>query len=242
MKKEEKEKATADSWGILPVTGDSVTKEIDFDAFVKVINESGADIIGLQEIRNEGEGKDYTPQAETLAKKLGFNYYFAQALLIDGVNPYGNAILSRYPIVSAETIGIPDPETRGYEGYYETRCLLKAKIDVGEGLNVLVSHFGLNPDEQDNAVSTVVPAVTSEKCILMGDFNMQPNNKILDPIRQLLNDTADNFAEPKLSFPSYAPKEKIDYISVSKDIDVISADIPDIVVSDHKPHIAVVEI
>ena len=30
MKNKEKEKATADSWGILPVTGDSVTKAMDF--------------------------------------------------------------------------------------------------------------------------------------------------------------------------------------------------------------------
>ena len=30
MKNKEKEKATVDSWEILPVTGDSVTKEMDF--------------------------------------------------------------------------------------------------------------------------------------------------------------------------------------------------------------------
>lgn len=61
-------------------------------------------------------------------------YYFAEAIRFDGVNPYGNAMISRYPIKSAETILIPDPEYKKYHGYYETRCLLKATIEVGNGL------------------------------------------------------------------------------------------------------------
>ena len=42
---------------------------------------------------------------------------FAQAIAFDGVNPYGNALLSRYPIETAQTILVPDPETRGDDGY-----------------------------------------------------------------------------------------------------------------------------
>jgi endonuclease/exonuclease/phosphatase (EEP) superfamily protein YafD len=34
------------------------------------------------------------------------------------------------------------------------------------------------------------------------------------------------------------PHRKIDYIFVSHDIEIISADIPAIVASDHRPHIA----
>lgn len=45
---------------------------------------------------------------------------FAQAIAFDGVNPYGNALLSRYPIETAQTILVPDPETRGYGGYPQT--------------------------------------------------------------------------------------------------------------------------
>ena len=53
----------------------------------------------------------------------------------------------KYPIASAETIPVPDPlkEGRVEGGYYETRCLLKARLECG--LVVLVIHFGLNPDE-----------------------------------------------------------------------------------------------
>ena len=169
-------------------------------------------------------------------------YYFAEAIRFRGVNPYGNAIISRYPIISAETIMIPDPEIKKYDGYYETRCLLKATIDVRNGLNVLVSHFGLNPDEHENAVETVVPNIPKEHCVLMGDFNMEPDNQILNPIMQSLQDTAKVFSTYKLSFPSDTPRVKIDYIFVSKDLKVEYADIPEIISSDHRPHVATIEL
>ena len=217
-----------------------VTREIDFDIITDTIKNCGADIIGLQEMRGEGNRADYTAQTELLAERLGFYYYFAEAIRVGGTNPYGNAILSRYPITAAETVSIPDPDVKKYEESYETRCLLKAKVDVCGGINVLVSHFGLNPDEQENAVKTVVSNLPEEKCVLMGDFNMQPDNELLAPIRQKLCDTADKFASPKLSFPSDNPRVKIDYIFTSKDLNVVDADIPAIVSSDHRPHVATI--
>ena len=220
-----------------------ITREIDFDIIADTIKKCEADIIGLQEIRDEGQDADYQSQAKIIAEKLGYHYYyFAEAIRVGGVNPYGNAIISRYPIISAETIMIPDPEIKKYDGYYETRCLLKATIDVRNGLNVLVSHFGLNPDEQENAVETVVSNMPKEHCVLMGDFNMEPDNQILNPIMQGLQDTAKFFSTYKLSFPSDTPKVKIDYIFVSKDLKVEYADIPEIISSDHRPHVATIEL
>jgi endonuclease/exonuclease/phosphatase family metal-dependent hydrolase len=107
---------------------------------------------------------------------------------------------------------------------------------------VLVSHFGLNPDEQENAVQTVIENLPEEKCVLLGDFNMRPEKEILNPIRARMYDTAELFGEPKFSFPSDHPDRKIDYIFTSRDLPVLSADIPAIVSSDHRPHIATVEI
>lgn len=219
------------------------TRKIDFDIIADTIKKCEADIIGLQEMRDESQDADYQAQTKIIAEKLGYHYYyFAEAIRFEGVNPYGNAIISRYPIISAETILIPDPETKKFDGYYERRCLLKATIDVGNGLNVLVSHFGLNPDEQEYAVETVVSNISEEHCVLMGDFNMEPDNPILNPVMQKLYDTAKHFSVPKLSFPSDTPSVKIDYVLVSKDLKVQYADIPEMISSDHRPHIATIEL
>ena len=112
------------------------------------------------------------------------------------------------------------------------------KATLTNGVTVLVSHFGLNPDEAENAVQTVVSNLAKEKCVFMGDLNLRPENAILSPIRAKLRDTAELFEGEKYSFPSDAPDRKIDYIFVSPDVTVLSADIPAIVASDHRPHIA----
>lgn len=216
------------------------TQQIDFDAYADEIRRYDADIIGLNEVRDEGESEEYEAQAKVLAEKLGYYYYFAKATYIEGVNPYGNAILSRFPIISAETILVPDPEEPAYAGYYETRCLLKAKIDVFGGMEVFVIHWGLNPDEQANAFNTIVENVGDKRCVLMGDFNITPDDPLLIPINERLFDTAKVFEEERLSFPSDKPVIKIDYIFTSHDIKVLKADIPADVLSDHRPYIAII--
>ncbi len=216
-------------------------KCIDFDAFAAAILDSGADIIGLNEIRGQGTRDDYQAQAKILAEKTGFCYYFAKAIDVGGENPYGNALLSRYPIKRAETVRIPDPIVRVGSGF-ETRCLLKAELEVAEGLTVLVTHFGLNKSEQKNAVKTVIENLGAEKLILMGDFNVYPDDNVLFPIREQLKDAADLFNSPIFSFPSDAPDRKIDYIFASPGVKILTADIPPVGLSDHRPHTAEIEI
>lgn len=217
-------------------------QKIDFDIMAKAILTCDADIIGLNEMRGECEqAADYADQTAILSRLTDIqNYYFAEAIKFGGIKPYGNAMLSKLPILSAETIIIPDPDPKGYDGYYETRCVLKAKLEGG--ITVLISHFGLNPDEQENAVKTIIENLAGEKCILMGDFNMTPENPILNPIRERMVDTSQYFSEPKLSFPSDKPDRKIDYLFVTPDVQVIEADIPAIVAADHRPHTATINL
>lgn len=220
-----------------------VTREIDFDIMTETIKNCKADIIGMQEMRNIGQDeKEYKDQAGIIAKELGFNYYFAEAIKFRGVNPYGNALISRYPILEAETIMIPDPDPKTGDRYYETRCVLKAKLDVGGGLWVIVTHIGLNDDEAVNAVKTIMDNLEGEKCVLMGDFNMQPENPIFNPIKEAMFDTSSLIEGEIFSFPSDKPKIKIDYIFTSNDLKVLSADIPQVVSSDHCPHLADIEL
>ncbi len=212
-------------------------QKIDFEIMAQAIKTVGADIVGLNEMRGKGERADYTDQTEMLSRLSDLPYcYFAEAIRFRGNDPYGNGILSRYPIVSAQTIGIPDPEEKTGTKLYETRCLLKAKL--ANGYTVLVVHFGLNPDEHKNAVATILDHLEEEKCILMGDFNVLPEDEVLLPIRARMKDTALAFDQPKLSFPSDCPNRKIDYIFVSPDVDVVAADIPEVIASDHRPHTA----
>ena len=219
---------------------------IDFDLISNTIAAQEPDIVILNEVRNDGNHPDYNDQTKILAEKAGFTYYrFGEAIKLKSTLPYGNAILSKYPITEFEIIKIPDPEVKDEDAYYETRCIIRAKVNVEErNLTVFGSHFGLANSEQRNAVKTVVSLISaSEKpYVLMGDFNMVPEDEKLIPIYEFMTDTAIYFDEPKLSFPSDYPNCKIDYIFVSKGLAVTYADIPDIIASDHRLHICDVEI
>lgn len=221
---------------------DFIKEKIDFDAFAEVIRKMNPDVIGLNEVHGEGEWDEYEEQAEILGKKLGYNYYFAKATELDGSNPFGNAVLSRLPVKEFTTIPIPDPEPHGYDGYYETRCVLKMVTATDPEVTFLITHFGLNPDEEENAVKVILENIPDSRCVFMGDLNVKPDNNILKPIRVKFTDTAGDGAMTPFTFPSDKPNRKIDYIFVSNDIAVNSFKAEDIILSDHRPVSAEIEV
>lgn len=214
------------------------TGSIDFEVMAEAIKSTDADVVGLNEMRGAGTSPEYTAQVDRLAALTGMPYYaFTPAIMVENGGPYGNGILSRIPILSVEAIPIPLPDNRLCDNdLYEARVILKAELEGG--VTVLITHFGLNSDERDAAVAAVTASICDQKCILMGDFNVTPDNAILDPIKARLRDTATVFPTPLFSFPSDVPTCKIDYIFVSPDAKILKADIPPIVASDHRPHVA----
>lgn len=219
---------------------------IDFDLIADAIKSQNADVVVLNEVRDRGTHPDYKAQAQILAEKAGFkHYFFGEAIRFAMMLPYGNAILSKYPVLKNEVIKIPDPLVKDEDAYYETRCIIRSEICVKDKeITVFGTHIGLAKKEKENAVKTLTNLI--DKCktpfVLMGDFNMEPHNEILRPIYERMNDSGDFFGNSKLSFPSDKPDIKIDYIFVSKDIEVIYSDIPDIVAADHRMHICDIKV
>ncbi len=215
--------------------------KINIPLFADAIKEYGADVCGLNEVRGKGPLFGYSDQTNALGDRLGFRRYFAQAIKVGGTSPYGNAVVSRYAIKCAETVAIPDPDDKSEDGCFETRCALKAIIDVnGKDLCVLVCHMGLEYSERLNAVDTLCKLIDEIEMplVLMGDFNTTPDSEELKPLYMRLKDI-DDISEHKgiFTYPSYNPEKKIDYIfyrgMTCKKVSTITE-----VVSDHFPIIA----
>lgn len=222
---------------------DFIKRDINLFMMADVIRNQKADIIGLNEVRGKGTHIDYQAQAEIIGKNLGFYYYFGKAIDLPQ-GPYGNAIISRFPLTEIETIIIPDPEIKDEKVLcYETRCIIKAKI-VELNLTVLISHFGLAQSEQRNAIATLTRELAKIEgpCIFMGDLNMTPEDEKIKQIEQYLTDASAKLQGNKLSFPSINPERKIDYIFGNEFVEIVAAEIPEIVASDHFPHTAIVRI
>lgn len=232
-----------------------------FDWQIEVIRNAAPDIVGLQEVgKHPSAGFPLYPldgnPTEYIAKELGMYSYFAKAISVEGKYPYGNAILSKYPIKNAKTVMIPDPIKRTDSEDYETRCVLVAEIDVLGGITVIVSHFGLMEEERINAVQTVLEIVSAVKkpVLFMGDLNMKPDDKILRPIFGVLQDTANGELTP-ITWPSdvdastgMSRKEpqgevrKIDYIFASGHFNTQKVQTLRSRASDHLPYVAELEI
>ncbi len=199
------------------------------------------DFCVLNEVYGSGDGShpvEYGPQAEIIAHLSGMEHFaFCPAIRIWG-KPYGNAILSKKPILSVATVPVPEPIPHGYPGeYYENRAVLVA--DLGDCV-VLGTHFGLARDERESAVRTVLDllAKQTKPVIFCGDLNSTPDDPIMSPIFSAFDDTANASPEPILTFPSDKPEVKIDYIFVSSNFKTLSAFSPAVMASDHRPYIA----
>lgn len=214
-------------------------KKIDYKILASEILKEDPDIIGLNEIYGDDDDSYYGNQVEKIKELTGYEYcYFAKSFKhVKGA--YGNAILSKIPIISAKTIVIPEPDVKLNEnGYYEARSLLVA--DFENGKRVIVTHFGLNDDEIEKEIIVLKEYIKHKDCILLGDLNSVYDSKFLLPIKELMYDAAEDFCQEINTFPSYDPEIKIDYIFLSKDIIVHDAYILKEIISDHLAHIAII--
>ncbi|MBQ8183677.1 MAG: endonuclease/exonuclease/phosphatase family protein [Clostridia bacterium] len=220
---------------------DYKNNRINISLFSDTIKKYGADICGLNEVRGKGPLLGYSDQTRALGDSLKFNSYFAEAIKVKGKSPYGNALVTRYEIISCVTIPVPDPTDKSDKGSFETRCILNALLNVdNQKLRVLVCHMGLEASERVNAVKIICNLLDeiTDPVILMGDFNSTPDDTVYAPLYDRLSD-ADVLSVNKgmATYPSYAPDKKIDYIFYRglkcKDVETICE-----IISDHYPIIA----
>lgn len=155
---------------------------LDLARTAAVIRDSGADIIGLQEVdRYFSTRSNCQDQVNQLATRLGYYAVFFASLNYPGDlficgwgqrRQYGNAILSRYPIYRWGYAYLPK------EGNNEQRSLLWADFYInGRWLRAYSTHFSFKSvSERRLQAETVVLNLmdimgSNSSTFLMGDFN-----------------------------------------------------------------------
>lgn len=220
-------------------SGKNLAKELNVEFAASVIRGVQPAFVTLNEVRCRTADVGPIDQSNEIGRLTGYYPVFGKAIDVLG-GDYGNAILTRLPLLEHEVIHIPDPETRAYTGHYEHRVILRCVLDAGEKkLTVLCTHFGLNSDEQQLAVKAVldIAAKESNPVLLMGDLNLTPDAPELKPLYEVFEDTC--ALDPSiLTFPSDVPKIKIDYIFYTKPVKAESVVCLDTQNSDHRPLIA----
>lgn len=222
---------------------------VNIEKTAKAIMSLNCDVIGLNEVFESGNrGKeDWIKQTEKLAKLAGYPYYYyAQGFDYEWTD-IGNAILSKYPIENIATAIIPTvpKEERVEDTWYEQRVLIVADVLVeGVPLKFIVTHFGLAKVEQERIVSKACEFIDNSKypSFIMGDFNVTPNQPILNDLYARLKSCTKETNNNEFTFSSFKPEIQIDYIFVPKTARIISCTVHKEKISDHRPLTAEIEI
>jgi endonuclease/exonuclease/phosphatase family metal-dependent hydrolase len=201
-----------------------------------------ADIVCLQEVRkmHRREAEYFShwpelPQADFLAP-IGYRaVYRTNAITRHG--EHGNAILSRWPVVSHQHEDISDHR-------FEQRGLLHCEIKVDDCLlHVLVIHLGLIPASRLRQVSQLQSFVEREipanaPLVVAGDFNDWGSR-----VGRALAELELSCCEPTLhpTYPARLPLAQLDYV-YARGLEPLSVHVPRGRVwwrmSDHLPLIA----
>lgn len=218
------------------------TDGVNLARTASVLNALDADVVLLTEVDVNWRRSGNVDQPAYLSHATNYPHsYYGPALKTwssGNGNPsyYGNLLLSRFPIVRAETIVLPHAKGS------EPRAVIVADIVIdGEAVTVLGTHLGLSKSERMMQLEHVrhVAGTDTKRTVLLGDFNARPES---DEIRRLtsdgrLVDTQAFMGVEENTFPYPEPYARIDYIFVSPDLadSVISARPVHVGGSDHLP-------
>lgn len=205
----------------------------DVEAIAGVIEATGADVVGLQEVSRGWLLDGSTDLAALLARRLNMQILFQGTA--DPV--WGNALLTRLPILESGSAPLPLAGTRLPRGY------LWAKLDAGlpEPLLVIVTH--LHHVESEHAPRLAqVPVLLDfwdgrPYTILLGDLNSEPGYVEMQLIADagLVDAWAQAGMGDGLTWPAVDPFERIDWIWHTPDLYTTRAEVLTTTASDHLP-------
>jgi endonuclease/exonuclease/phosphatase family metal-dependent hydrolase len=193
----------------------------DLEGAARAIEASGAEVVGLQEVSRGWYVNGATDMLAWLQRRLRMPYArFAGAS--DAI--WGNAVLSRYPIVASEVVRLPR------EGVPLRRNALRAELDLGAGrrLSVVVTHLH-HVEGPDGArvrlaqVPRLLELVAGRPAtVLMGDLNAEPGSAEIGLLAAAgLTDAftaAGGRPADAPTWPADRPDRRIDWIWLSGDL------------------------
>jgi len=211
--------------------GVNMQNKLKLEDTAEVLKNLKANVIALQEVDNQCGRSGKVNQAKFLGEQLGMHYVFGSAMKFDG-GDYGQAILSKYPILETKTHKLP--------GDGEPRIALEVVVEPvkGKKMSFVSIHFDYRSEEQRQPqIQALFKALAEVKhpVILLGDFNARPES----PSIALFKKDWHNVAKlgPNLTSPADKPRSEIDYFMLRgwKTAGVKCKVIEEKNVSDHRP-------
>ena len=177
------------------------------ERIAEVIKSLEADIVGLQEVEGR-QSRSKVDQARHLAGKLGLNLVEGP-LLLEGKGGYGNALLTRYPVLDVHRRIFQRPGS-------QTRGLIDAVLDAPKlgPLRVIVTHLEVRDHRirstQLREIKHLIDDGAPGPAVLLGDLNEWWHRRLA--LKAL--DCTIHFLHSPATFPARLPLLRLDRIAV----------------------------
>jgi len=155
--------------------GEGIDGKFDLERIARLISDNKADLVALQEVDFQTKRTGRRDMAGEIGALAGMTNVFGANIDFEG-GQYGNAILSRFPIVSATNHHLPQISPN------EQRGLLQATVRLPIGSLTFCSlHLDHRRPEADRLAGVAriheILADVPTPQIVAGDFNARPDSE-----------------------------------------------------------------
>lgn len=217
--------------------------KLDLERIAGVIRAVEPDLVALQEVDRGAKRTGSVDQPAELARLTKMQVAFGGNIDLQG-GQYGNAVLSRFPIVRHKNHLLPNVGGGEQRGVLEVEVELK---DAAEHLLFFATHLDHRRDDGQRiasaqAINELALAQAKLPALLAGDLNATPESKTLAEFARQWAIASD---KPLFTFPANRPTQQIDFVLFRprdrwKVVEVKVVD--EAVASDHRPIFAVLEL
>lgn len=212
--------------------------ESSLEEVAAVIREERADVVLLQEVDVEASRSGRVDQPHRLGQLAGMTNLFRSALEFQDGGFYGQALLSRFPILTSEKLLLPVPEGKEQR----IAALVKVELPGGKLVTFVTTHLGLTAEERVLQVDALLSKLGDDPAVVLGgDFNEGPEGPNVKKLASRFTDAWVAGSGEGPTHPAGAPERRIDFLFLGASFgEPTESWVPETLASDHRPVVTVV--
>lgn len=206
-------------------------RAVDMERTARVIAETGANVVALQEVDVNKARTGRMDQARWLADRLGMNHRFYPVVKA-GAEWYGLAVLASLPMQTVRCGRLPAPAAKRPR---EVRGVMWIRLSTARGpVNLFNTHLGLRAAERLAQIRNLLGGdwigglAEDEPVVFCGDFNAGRRSPVYREINRRFVDVHQQrgTGAPQPTFLSFYPILCLDHIFVSPRFSVVRSAVP----------------
>jgi endonuclease/exonuclease/phosphatase family metal-dependent hydrolase len=195
--------------------GEGLDGKVDLSRIADLIRQEQADLVALQEMDKGVRRTQQRDFPSELAVLTGMTCVFSNNFHYQG-GEYGNAVLSRFPVLSWTNTYYRMLRTN------EQRGVLQVTVRVvSQPLVFMATHVDFRPDDverRQNAeqLAEILDQYPGRTVIIGGDFNDVPDSRLHRKMKERWQDVWESIGTGEgFTIPSKQPTKRIDYLWIT---------------------------